>query len=164
MRVREIEPEDAEFVLDLAARFAECDLPAWRTEDEVRAGTERWLRKALDEPSERACVLVAEAEDGRRLGFVYAHEREDFFTGARGGHVSEIAVARGTEGTGVAGALMRAAERWAAGRGYGRLSLNVFAGNARARRFYERLGFEPETLSYSKAIASGDPSADARPD
>jgi RimJ/RimL family protein N-acetyltransferase len=32
------------------------------------------------------------------------------------------------------------------------LTLNVFAGNARARGVYERLGYAPETLRYVKAL------------
>jgi RimJ/RimL family protein N-acetyltransferase len=32
------------------------------------------------------------------------------------------------------------------------LTLNVFDGNTRARRFYESAGFAPETLKYAKEL------------
>jgi RimJ/RimL family protein N-acetyltransferase len=44
------------------------------------------------------------------------------------------------------------AESWAREQGMAMLTLNVFDGNARARRVYERNGFAPETLRYVKAV------------
>ena len=35
------------------------------------------------------------------------------------------------------------------------MTLNVFAGNERARRFYDRVGFEVEMLKYAKKITGG---------
>jgi len=36
---------------------------------------------------------------------------------------------------------------------YATLTLNVFAGNARARAFYEKSGFSVETVRYTKRLA-----------
>ncbi|WP_369333663.1 GNAT family N-acetyltransferase [Corallococcus sicarius] len=47
---------------------------------------------------------------------------------------------------------MAAGEAWAREQGYDRLTLTVFAGNARARAFYERLGFGEETLRLVKPL------------
>jgi ribosomal protein S18 acetylase RimI-like enzyme len=152
VRVRQATALDEVFVLDLAKRFGEGDLPRGRTSADVAAGTRRFLEGVLGRTRDADLFVVAETRDGYALGFLYAHERLDFFSGEPVGHVSEIAVAAGAEGTGAAETLMRAAERWAIARGYARLSLNVFVGNARARRFYERLGFEPETLAYGKDL------------
>ncbi|MEW6734169.1 MAG: GNAT family N-acetyltransferase [Acidobacteriota bacterium] len=152
IRVRPAGEEDEEFILSLAYRFAQCEIPRWRTAEEIEDGTKRWLKRALSESPRVDCIVVAVDSDGLRLGFLYAHEREDFFTGIRYGHVSEIAVISGAEGRGVAETLMQAAQDWASDRGYRRIGLNVFANNGRARRFYERLGFEPESLSYSKDL------------
>ena len=63
-----------------------------------------------------------------------------------------LAVARDAEGRGVGGALMRAAEDWARERGYGKLTLNVFEGNARARAVYAHLAYRPETMRYIKFL------------
>jgi ribosomal protein S18 acetylase RimI-like enzyme len=47
---------------------------------------------------------------------------------------------------------MAAAEAWAIGRGYPRMSLNVFATNTRARGLYHRLGYGEETMHYVKEL------------
>ena len=47
---------------------------------------------------------------------------------------------------------MRAAEAWARGRGYRKLTLNVFEGNARARAIYDHFGYRPETVRYVKLL------------
>lgn len=156
MNVRSATAQDVEFILGLSGRFAECDLPEGRTASEVEAGTRRELEQALgrDPGAADACLLVAESDAGERLGFVYAHEVADFFTGERYGHVADIAVAPGAEGIGAGETLMVGAQNWALARGYAHLGLNVFAGNGRARRFYERLGFVPETVAYRKQITS----------
>ena len=64
-----------------------------------------------------------------------------------------IAVTEAAQGTGAGAALLAAAEQWARGRGYTTLTLNVFAGNERARAFYEKHGFDVETVRYTKALA-----------
>jgi GNAT superfamily N-acetyltransferase len=97
---------------------------------------------------------VAE-QDGRPAGFAFLEHATDYFSGARHGHLGMIAVAADSEGHGVGRALMDAAEAWARAQGYARLTLNVFEGNTRARRAYERAGFAVETIRYVKEL-SGD--------
>ena len=63
-----------------------------------------------------------------------------------------IAVTEAAEGRGAGAALMGAAEDWARARGYAKLTLNVFEGNHRARRVYERFGYQVETLRYVKLL------------
>lgn len=153
MRVRHVRPDDRDFVLEVARRFADVELPQSLTAERVADGTRAFLGGVLDRLTTTDCFVVAESADGRPLGFLYAHERDDFFGGPAYGHVSEIAVAAHAEGTGAGGALMREAERWAAERGFERLTLNVFATNDRARRFYERLGYATETVTYAKSLS-----------
>jgi RimJ/RimL family protein N-acetyltransferase len=47
---------------------------------------------------------------------------------------------------------LRAAEGWARAQGLELITLNVFAGNQRARAVYERIGYAPETLRYVKLL------------
>lgn len=56
------------------------------------------------------------------------------------------------EGRGVGRALMAAAEKWAASRGLSPITLETGARNHRARRFYERAGFEEEDIRLSKPV------------
>jgi GNAT superfamily N-acetyltransferase len=58
-------------------------------------------------------------------------------------HISNLFVRRDHWGTGLASDLHRAALEQAAARGFTELRLFVAAGQTRARRFYEREGWEP---------------------
>jgi GNAT superfamily N-acetyltransferase len=63
-----------------------------------------------------------------------------------------LVVTEEAAGTGVGGALMRAAETWARQQGYGKLTLTVFETNHAARAVYEHLGYAAETLRYIKVL------------
>jgi ribosomal protein S18 acetylase RimI-like enzyme len=70
--------------------------------------------------------------------------------------VEQVYVAADHRGSGVAGPLLAEAERIVAGNGERRAWLAVAAGNARARRFYERNGWTDEGLfEYAAATADG---------
>ena len=58
-------------------------------------------------------------------------------------HLRNLYVARSQWGSGLAAALLRTAERDARDRGFATLRLFVAEGQARARRFYGREGWEP---------------------
>ena len=64
-----------------------------------------------------------------------------------------IATTAAAEGSGVGRALMAHAEEWTRHRDLPLLTLNVFASNTRARRFYEKAGFDPEFLKYAKPMS-----------
>jgi ribosomal protein S18 acetylase RimI-like enzyme len=110
------------------------------------------VAEALARESPESAVFVAEDAGGRRLGFIHLVTAADYFTLENHGHVSALAVAPEGEGCGVGRALMLAGEGWARSRGYAVLSLNVFSVNRRARRFYELLGYEEDTLKYVKEL------------
>ena len=48
--------------------------------------------------------------------------------------------------------LLNAAENWVRMMGYDVLTLNVFAGNHRARQIYEKNGFQADVIKYGKII------------
>ena len=97
-------------------------------------------------------LLVAELDDVGAVGVAYAHVATDYFTGEPHGHLGILAVAEEGEGKGVGRALLTAVETWSAECGHRFLTLNVFAGNARARALYERAGYAPDTLRYVKTL------------
>jgi ribosomal protein S18 acetylase RimI-like enzyme len=89
--------------------------------------------------------------DGIIAGCLHMIVTADFF-GRRHAHISVVATSAGAEGSGVGRALMVFAEDWARSRQLPLITLNVFAANARARRLYERAGFEVEVLKYAKPL------------
>ena len=100
-------------------------------------------------------VLIAEHK-GVALGCLHVLATRDFF-GTAHAHVSVIATTVEAEGIGVGRALLEHAETWARRRGHTLLTLNVFAANDRARRFYERAGWTPEMLMYAKPLPPAEP-------
>jgi ribosomal protein S18 acetylase RimI-like enzyme len=155
VRVRPARPDDRDFVVATARRLSAFGPPRWRSADEVVDGEVRTLIDWFDRPRADAEVLVAEGADGdagQRLGFVMMESPTDYFRRIPHGHVAILAVSAEAEGRGAAGALLRAADAWSRGRGFGWVTLNVFHGNAHARAVYEHAGYAPESLRYWKSL------------
>jgi len=148
--VRIATPDDEATVSALAARLGAIALPRWRAPDEISSADARAMMNAIAAGHADDQVFIAE-RDGTRLGCLHVHTGTDFF-GRQHAHISVIAVTAEAEGRGVGRALMAHAEAWACARGMTLMTLNVFNGNARARRLYERHGFEPEIVTYVKPI------------
>jgi ribosomal protein S18 acetylase RimI-like enzyme len=95
---------------------------------------------------------MAERSDGALGGFVYVQRQLDYFRQRPHAHVSILTVGAEVEGQGAGRALLEAAEGWARAQGLELITLNVFAGNQRARAIYERIGYAAETLRYVKLL------------
>lgn len=152
IQIRPAQTSDHPFILSLVPRFSEFELPPWRTRATLDATNRRTLSEALTSPDQQETVLIAEDSQGAALGFIHLQTNVDYFTGESYGYISDIAVAAAGEGRGVGRALIAAAERWASSAGLGLLMLHVFAGNERARRLYEQLGFAPDITRYAKQL------------
>ena len=144
----------------LAARLGECALPEWRAPHEIADADARAMLEAVADGDPDNEVLIAE-RDGVVAGCLHILAVTDFF-GRRHGHVSVLATTSAAEGSGVARDLMAHAERWTAQRGLTLLTLNTFAGNARARRFHERAGFQVEMVKYVKSVKSQAPAPNSQ--
>lgn len=152
VRVRPAQPGDEPFLLRLMERLAEFPTPAWRSPAEIAAADHAILREALHGPRPDAIIRVAETAEGTPQGCLFATTHTDYFTKEPVAHVEVLAIAPEAEGRGLARLLMENAESWARERGYRRVTLNVFDGNARARGLYQRLGYLPETIHYLKEL------------
>ena len=148
--IRTATPADRDFVIETARRFAAFGPPPWRSAAEVVGGEVRCLDAFFDGGMQGSVLLIAEA-DGP-AGFAFLEHATDYFTGERHGHLGMVAVTETAEGRGAGAALLGAAQAWSRAQGYTRLTLNVFEGNARARRVYERAGFRVETVRYTKQL------------
>jgi ribosomal protein S18 acetylase RimI-like enzyme len=88
-------------------------------------------------------VVVAEVE-GRVVGYGKIEHPTPLPASAHVWHVTGLAVDPSSEGRGAGRALMEGLIELARERGGRRMTLRVFGPNERARRLYERLGFEVE--------------------
>lgn len=129
MRVRRMAMGDAAAV---AALSGQLGYPA--DEEAIRR---RWA--ALDDEPAHA-VFVAEAANGRAVGWVHVHERRLLEADGMA-EVLGLVVDEGERGTGVGRRLVDEAERWSVARGCGsmRIASNVVRQEAHA--FYQKLGY-----------------------
>lgn len=145
-------PADTAVIFHIAERLAAFKPPPWRTREELYEGEIRTLRAFFEAPPPGHACFVAEGSSGQILGFTLLETGRDYFTGVEHAHLGIVAVAEEGEGKGIGSALIRHAEAWAKGRGYAKITLNVFKANTHARTVYERLGWENETMRYVKIL------------
>ncbi len=152
LHVRLAHADDDDFILSLATRFVDFELPAWRKRSETLNGIRADITRHLRELPAASHLFVAEDDEGERVGFLHLQTQKDFFTGALNCHISDIVVAPDYEGSGVGSELIAYAERWAKQHRCRHVTLAVFPGNERARAFYERRGFGTELLRMAKVV------------
>jgi RimJ/RimL family protein N-acetyltransferase len=111
--------------------------PDERTEDSAHVAAD--LGGLAD--TGNSVVIVAEIA-GRLAG--YAEARGGLFRRNRITAQVVIGVLAAASGQGVGSGLLRELELWTSAHGIARLELTVMAHNHRARRLYERMGFEVE--------------------
>jgi len=152
VHVRLAHADDDEFILSLAERFVDFDLPAWRKRSETLTGIRDDIARHLSELPAGSHLFVAEDEVGTPLGFLHLQTHTDFFTGAMNCHISDLVVEAKNDGKGIGSAMLDFAERWANEHRCRFLTLAVFPGNKNAVGFYERRGFGVELLRMVKPV------------
>jgi GNAT superfamily N-acetyltransferase len=161
IHIRPAAEADQALLAELAARLTAFDVPPWRRPADIATADAREMMDAVRAGSPDNEVLIAE-RSGVPVGCLHILASTDFF-GARHAHISVIATTEAAEGSGVGQALLRHAEGWARHRDYPLLTLNVFAANSRARRFYERAGWSAEMMKYVKPLQASDGDVEKRP-
>jgi ribosomal protein S18 acetylase RimI-like enzyme len=144
--------DDSDFIRSLVPSLLEFGSPLWEDPSALASGFGEVLTRAVREQNRGAAVLVAEATDGTRLGFISLRLVDDPVTGGERAHVADLAVAPSAHRAGVGRALMAAGESWARDRDVAILSLDVWSTNHRALAFYQVLGFTTESLSLAKRL------------
>jgi ribosomal protein S18 acetylase RimI-like enzyme len=110
--------------------------------------------------AQSGAILIAE-DGGRFLGLVACVVARDDAVQETAdsnvhGYITDIYVVPERRGSGLAQALLQAAEAHLAPTGVGRVRINVLATNAMARRAYEKHGFEPYEVMYEKRLRRSD--------
>lgn len=107
--------------------------------------------------AQSGAILIAE-DGGRFLGLVACivardDEVQETADSNVHGYITDIYVVPDRRGSGLAPALLGAAEDHLASTGISRVRINVLAANVMARRAYEKYGFEPYEVMYEKRLA-----------
>ena len=150
--IRAASQADHPVIFSLSARLAMVAQLPGRSENDLQTFQDRHMQAALGTPMPGAVTLVAAMPSGPVLGFIHLEPGPDPVTAEPAGYVSMLAVVPEAEGQGIARQLMAAAEAWAREQGYCCLSLDVFASNERARRFYDLLGYDEDSVKLYKLL------------
>ncbi len=151
-QVRQAVGEDGEAILALMPRLASFDVPQSRNPVDLWRSDAAMFQRWLDGEAPECFVHVAVDDAERLLGFTLASLRPELLSHEPSAHLEAIAVSEEAEGAGIGQALMAAAENEARAKGAKTMTLHVFAVNGRARRFYEKSGYDGELLRYIKAL------------
>lgn len=144
--------DDRDFMLSLSPRFDAVTNAPTHSKDDVRLFHQRFIAQSWDDAIQVSHNFIAVGDDDTRLGFINLRETEDDIANEKCAYIALIAISAEATGLGVAPALISKAADWARGAGYKRLCLDVFSSNAHAQNFYEKAGFEPETVRVVKRL------------
>jgi GNAT superfamily N-acetyltransferase len=142
-------------MLELFPRLASFDFPDNRNPKHLWGDDASLLTDWALGNRDDCFVRVAKDENGRVLGVVMVTLKPELLSHAPSAHLEVLVVARDAEGQGVGGLLLAAAEAEAKQRGALSMSLHVFARNQRARKVYERAGYDGELIRYIKPFCDG---------
>ncbi len=155
--VRAYRDSDRAAVIEALVGLQEHEVALHDTRLPGREIAEPYLAQLVGIVAEQSgAVLVAET-GGRFAGFVACYVAEDEVIAEtpdsnRYGYVSDIFVVPDRRGSGLAQALLVAAERHLAATGVTRLRIGGLAANRIACRAYEKHGFEPYEIVYEKRL------------
>jgi ribosomal protein S18 acetylase RimI-like enzyme len=153
LKVLKAKATDLDNMLELFPRLASFDLPENRNPEHLWAGDARMLVDWAAGKRDDCLVCIAKDEGGRVLGVVMATLQPELLSHVPSAHLEALVVADFAEGQGVGGSLLAVAEEKARQRGALSMSLHVFARNERARKVYERAGYEGELVRYIKSFS-----------
>jgi ribosomal protein S18 acetylase RimI-like enzyme len=145
--IRDAEYDDGNAMMALMPRLADFDVPASRNPEDLYRDDAKLLQRWLD-GEEECLVQVAVTGENRVLGFTLVRLRPELLSHHPSAHLEAIAVHDDAEGMGIARALLDAAQDNARTRGARSMTLHVFASNTRARKFYDRSGYDGELIRY----------------
>lgn len=151
MNIRKALSTDKQYVLKIAERLADFEIPTWRTSEEVASEDIKILDSYFSCPKCNQHLYVAE-QDATIVGIIFLEERTDFFNKENLLHISILAVNKAYSGCGIGSKLLGYAEVLSLEQGINRISLNVFASNQHARNLYRKREFNEETISMVKDV------------
>jgi ribosomal protein S18 acetylase RimI-like enzyme len=150
-RIIEAENRHAEAMLALLPRLADYDIPPSRDARDLWRHDAEVLRRWRDGKAE-CLVHVALDRDDDVVGLSIVRLRPELLSEAPSAHLEALALDKRAEGRGLAQALLQRAEQAAQARGAQSMTLHVFAVNQRARKLYERAGYDGELMRYIKHL------------
>ena len=150
--VRRADANDLPRILELMPRLADFEVPQRRNPDHLWQGDAKLVEQTIASDNGKTRTLVAvDANDSIEGVAVYTLKPE-LLSAEPSAHLEVLLVTPAAEGTGLAGELIKQAESAARQQGALSMTLHVFGNNSRARRLYQKAGFDEELLRCSKLL------------
>ena len=143
---RSAQQSDLDSILQLLPHLSDFELPLRRVARHLWEGDAALLTSVLEQRSAVTFADVAVDSVGRIQGVIMVTLREELLSHAPSAHLETIVVAPAARGRGIGRSLLARAEYRAQELGAQSLTLHVFSNNRRARRLYQRGGYEEELL------------------
>lgn len=153
VNIERAKPTDCDKILELFPRLASFEVPNARNPEQLWGDDAKMLQAWAAGTNNNCFVHIARDDAGNIAGATMVTMRPELLSHAPSAHLEVLVVAASAEGRGVGSALLDAAEAAARGRGAGSMSLHVFANNVRARKIYERAGYDAELIRCIKPFS-----------
>jgi len=150
--IRDAQPTDSEKMLALLPNLADFDTPNNRNPDHLWQGDRATLLRWLDGDAPHTFVRVASSPNENVAGLAIVTLGDEMLSHEPSAHLEVLAVDPTQRRQGIAQALIDDAEQESRQRGAKSMSLHVFTNNTRARKLYEKCGFESEIIRCYKEI------------
>lgn len=151
IQIRPFREDDRAFYKAIMPRIVPAQPPP--TRDPVAIA--RYLdQHATDErayPADTELFIAVDAA-GQSVGLIAIRPDREHFSGEPQAYIELVAVTEAAEGAGVGRALMTHADRWARERGLDQITLDVFATNAGAIAFHQRVGYQPDSIRMGRSL------------
>lgn len=149
--IREARESDHSFIFQLSPYLSEVVKSDWHDNNTIQKMQDDYISEMLTETTQPNATFIAESNT-IALGFIHIRTRKDDISGETSGTIPLLAVSPSSQGMGVGKILIKKAESWSKNLGCRLLHLEVFSNNIKAERFYQSLGFKPETVHMIKPI------------
>lgn len=144
--IRLAEPHDEQAILELLPLLADFDLPEGRDASDLWTSDAKLLQQVIAGTMQSSFARVAIDAQHQVCGVTLVSLRSELMSHTPSAHLEAIVVHPDARGTGLAKILLDDTEKQAKERGAKSLSLHVFANNYRARKIYDREGFDSELI------------------
>lgn len=150
--IRIATPDDLDAIVALLPRLADFNLPASRSAAELWSGDHDIVVAWAQGRRPEVTVFVSTDSTDHVSGVAVVSLRPEMLSDKPSSHLEVLAVAKAAEGSGLGMRLLRSAEQHALANHAESMTLHVFAVNERARKLYEKAGFDGELIRYSKPL------------
>ena len=149
--IRDAGPGDADAIAEMTLRL----IPDRAVGRDISAFHDYFSRPKDDIHPGTRTVVACDA-GGNPVGYLMVRPDTEFFSGEARAYIERLATTAEAEGMGAGRQLMAWAAAWARSEGFRTIALDVFANNARARRFYGRNGYEEDFLQMVRTLGDED--------